>query len=239
MIFEIEPASFPINHLLGQIIWNIFLIHPLTQLQACSSNFGYVFGTRLGFQVRCWKRSKWGSIPRKASHKCEKIKIWRIEFQVKWCAWIPQWKWRPWKKSLVGIAKPSSIKAIKIMVSLVSSYGRICPRANHYWATSCDCRMHSSTRDGLRDLGHLLALHPSSSAASLVPPALPFPLLSACLGAIRMVANRFSRIHPGAHGFVLRNEVARAQMFLEWPDLEMVDATKNGQEWKPWLLPWG
>jgi hypothetical protein len=94
------------------------------------------------------------------------------------------------------------------MVPLVSSYGRICPRANRYWDTSCDCRMHSSTRDGIWDLGHLLALHPSSIVASLVLPALPFPLLAAFLGAIRMVANRFSRIHLGAHGFVLRNEVA-------------------------------
>ena len=48
---------------------------------------------------KCWKRWKWGRMPRNASQKWVNIERCKIDCGVRWCNWIPQkWK-RAWKNS--------------------------------------------------------------------------------------------------------------------------------------------
>jgi len=130
-------------------------------------------------------------MPRKASHKCTKMEMWRMEFGVKWCAWIPQWKRRLQNKSEVGIPKPNSIKGIKVTVSLVSSNGRLWPKTGHHLMIDRGWRRCSSTRDKMSYSMHLLANHPSSSDGELLAASFSFPLVLDFLGAMRNVTGRF------------------------------------------------
>jgi len=45
----------------------------------------------MGIRIKkCWKRWKWGRMPRNASQKWVKIERWKMHWGVRWCSWIPQ-----------------------------------------------------------------------------------------------------------------------------------------------------
>ena len=171
------------------------------------------------------KRSKWDSIPRKASHKWIKIEIWRMEFGVKWCAWIPQWNKRPWKKLEVGIANPRSTKEGNITVSFISSKGRPWPKAECHLMVSWGWRRHSSTKGhNIGFSAHLLANHPLSIDGALLATSFSYPCPVDLLGAMRKTTGRFVRMHSGA--LDLEAKEKRGQGFGE--SSENLKETMNG-----------
>ena len=123
---------------------------------------------------RCWNRSKWGLTPKKASKRWTKIEIWRMEFGVKWCTWIPQWCKIPRKKFEVGIPRLRRTWEWKITDSFLLSWGNDSPTDFCQWTTSRGWRRSSSTRPKRWKSEHLLGFHPRFSASSAALPAFPF-----------------------------------------------------------------
>ena len=92
---------------------------------------------RIGTRMKiCWKRWKWGRMPRNASQKWVYIERCKMECGVRWCNWIPQnWR-RAWKNSETGTARPCSMKSRNMTVSKVPSYGWSSPWAARHWITA-------------------------------------------------------------------------------------------------------
>jgi hypothetical protein len=62
-----------------QLVSKVLLRGVLTHLDACSSNYSGVVGTRLGLHSEKFlEEYQWGLIPKKASQKWTKTEVWKI-----------------------------------------------------------------------------------------------------------------------------------------------------------------
>jgi hypothetical protein len=79
VVGDVEPLRLPILVGVDQLVRKVLLRGVLAHLDAGSSNYSGVVGTRLGLQSENFRKStQWGLIPKKASQKWTKTEVWKI-----------------------------------------------------------------------------------------------------------------------------------------------------------------